>query len=427
MKYWLFDGEDIVGPFSPQELAARPGFSAVSMVCPESESEKQDAWKTADSFSDFEFDSETGQPTPISSQPTETPAEAAPIEQQDPVISQPTPAVQPAPVTQPTEEVKSIPLAAPIKLAAAEEEILPLSKPETESNQAEQTQSPAEEAAPEPTTDSTQTDEPASETEPDTEVLSTCTLPGTEEAHVYSNSVLPTVDEIPTATMQEMEGPAGEIFQEPISVRERLTPRLETTPEIDDFLQEQQANRHPGRKKAKFMLWILLLLLLPGIIVLAIHLAAGVQTKINKTPKPALVTPTQPEPTSMIAQAPQAEPEVLPKDSATSTQEKAPKPAPAPLEKTPRDEAIEIAKNHQLPNNKGTVSAFFERAYQDKLASGYNAKWSAEPLHKNIYIVKYRLTKTRKEPIVYVFQADVSKKKLTGALNNVALDLVGKI
>ena len=31
------------------------------------------------------------------------------------------------------------------------------------------------------------------------------------------------------------------------------------------------------------------------------------------------------------------------------------------------------------------------------------------------------------EPIVYVFQADVSKGTLTGALNNVALDLLGKI
>lgn len=31
------------------------------------------------------------------------------------------------------------------------------------------------------------------------------------------------------------------------------------------------------------------------------------------------------------------------------------------------------------------------------------------------------------EPIVYVFQADAASGKLTGALNNIALDLVGKI
>ena len=45
----------------------------------------------------------------------------------------------------------------------------------------------------------------------------------------------------------------------------------------------------------------------------------------------------------------------------------------------------------------------------------------------NVYIVKYRLSKTRSEPVVYIFQVDVARNKLTGALNNITLDLVGKI
>ena len=65
--------------------------------------------------------------------------------------------------------------------------------------------------------------------------------------------------------------------------------------------------------------------------------------------------------------------------------------------------------------------------YQTQLAQGYTATWGAEPLYKDTYIVKYRLTKTRKEPIIYVFQANVAANKLTGALNNISLDLVGKI
>ena len=73
------------------------------------------------------------------------------------------------------------------------------------------------------------------------------------------------------------------------------------------------------------------------------------------------------------------------------------------------------------------MAAYLDHLYRDKLSQGYTGAWSAEPLHKNAYIVKYRLTKTRMEPIVYVFQADVSKGTLTGALNNVALDLLGKI
>ena len=65
--------------------------------------------------------------------------------------------------------------------------------------------------------------------------------------------------------------------------------------------------------------------------------------------------------------------------------------------------------------------------YSRELANGYGAMWSAEPLHRDVYVVKYRLAKTRKEPIVYIFQVDTAKKKLTGALNNITLDLVGKI
>ena len=84
-------------------------------------------------------------------------------------------------------------------------------------------------------------------------------------------------------------------------------------------------------------------------------------------------------------------------------------------------------QNYQLSGSRGTIASYFDRLYQTKKAQGYTGSWSAEPLHKSTYIVKYRLTKTRMEPIVYVFQADAASGKLTGALNNIALDLVGKI
>ena len=84
-------------------------------------------------------------------------------------------------------------------------------------------------------------------------------------------------------------------------------------------------------------------------------------------------------------------------------------------------------QNYQLPGNKGTVAAYLSRLYRSQLSQGYSASWSVEPLHKSTYIVKYRLTKTRMEPVVYIFQADVAAGKLTGALNNITLDLVGKI
>lgn len=99
-------------------------------------------------------------------------------------------------------------------------------------------------------------------------------------------------------------------------------------------------------------------------------------------------------------------------------------PAPA---KDPLELAKEIVQNHQLDKGRGTVEEYLAKRYASELSSGYAAMWSAEPLHRDVYVVKYRLAKTRKEPIVYIFQADTAKKKLTGALNNITLDLVGKI
>ena len=60
MRYWFFDGNDVIGPFRPQELAARTDFSAASMLAPETESENQNAWARASSFAEFKFNEQTG-------------------------------------------------------------------------------------------------------------------------------------------------------------------------------------------------------------------------------------------------------------------------------------------------------------------------------------------------------------------------------
>ena len=95
--------------------------------------------------------------------------------------------------------------------------------------------------------------------------------------------------------------------------------------------------------------------------------------------------------------------------------------------KDPSERAKEIVQNHSLGAERGSVAQYLQKRYQNELQNGYVGVWSAEPLHRDVYVVKYRLAKTRKEPIVYIFQADTAKNKLTGALNNITLDLVGKI
>lgn len=420
MRYWLFDGNDVVGPFSPQELAARADFSAVSMVAPETQSEDQQSWKTAASFADFQFDDE-GHPVA----PAETVPEAtAPTPTEEPVVPEPT-----VPLAMPTQEVapaihnepekiEPIALVEPIHLAPAPEETIPLSHgDETES-------APETETSPQQISEESP-DEAAPESAPDTTILSTCTLPLTQNAQSFV--ALPKVEDAAQMMQQPEPEPFSTDLEEPVSVRETVKTHLESNTEIDDFLHEQQVARRPNREKAKWMLWVLLLLLIPGMIAFAVRWGVTHPKRLSTAPVVAKEPVSAQIMEEKKAESVPATVSEKPIEEAKPAENPPVQKPVKPANPTAADRAIETVKNHVLSGNKGTVSAYFSRLYKKELSSGYREEWSAEPLHKNIYIVKYRLTKTRQEPIVYVFQADTSKSKLTGALNNVALDLIGKI
>ena len=199
----------------------------------------------------------------------------------------------------------------------------------------------------------------------------------------------------------------------------RVKPTLKKTAEIDQFLNEkiqEEKSRVPASKK---MLWavgfLAVILALLGLLWLF-----GQQQAVtaNKQPVPAVVQDNAPIDELMPDTAPD-----VPSAQEVLSMPQAPK---AP-EVSPQDMALQVVKNYELPDSNGKIADYFDRIYKSKLAQGYNAVWSATPLHNNVYIVKYRLSKTRLEPVVYLFQVDVSTNKLIGALNNITLDLVGKI
>ena len=195
----------------------------------------------------------------------------------------------------------------------------------------------------------------------------------------------------------------------------QVRPRLKPTPEIQQFLTDTQNERiAPNRnnKKAMAALAVLVALLAIGILLMFNPMPADGQDKDEQN------TPVSTELVPEEKTIPATDDEILPP---------APPPAVKPQAVSSSDKALSAVQNYTLSGGRGTVAAYLDHLYRDKLSQGYTGAWSAEPLHKNAYIVKYRLTKTRMEPIVYVFQADVSKGTLTGALNNVALDLLGKI
>lgn len=219
---------------------------------------------------------------------------------------------------------------------------------------------------------------------------------------------------------EELKEPLKTVPVEP-SLNQVKT-KLKQTPEIEQFLTTQsQIVRRSRNRKANLMLWVLAALLAVGVIFMSLRYlgrpAAEPETPAREAEKTVSV-PRVDSPARASSAAP-----AVPASSRSALE--TPVPPPAPLSAS--DKALAAVQNHQLPGGKGTVASYFDRIYKTQLAQGYTGDWSAEALHKNTYIVKYRLSKTRMEPIVYVFQADAARGKLTGALNNVALDLVGKI
>lgn len=211
----------------------------------------------------------------------------------------------------------------------------------------------------------------------------------------------------------------------------RVKPKLKKTPEIEQFLTEKilPVDEPPARRN-KGVLWagvLLVLLLLAGGFLLLLKPAS---TKPETAPAAQPLTQSGGAVEELMPDA-AVQPEVPTAQEALSLpgapSAKAKSAAPAAPELNPVDTARQIVQNYNLPNFNGKVSDYFDRIYKDKLAQGYSATWSAERLHNNVYIVKYRLSKTRSEPVVYIFQVDVARNKLTGALNNITLDLVGKI
>lgn len=560
MKYWLFNGEDVIGPFSPQEIVARAGSSDSFLVCPEDKSEDENAWQTADHFEDFSPEKlairpkkeDTPKPTstsakvplaitsvPISHaedeepvletksakeekpQPAEepktkavqeTPAKASsPAEKETPAETKPAPAQQATAAEQkpfsknkidpglwPELSLHSLPVLGvsentlpplppgnttfyiPSKEPAAwnqpqDEEIKPAAQNKTEASpkQEKPTQEKAKETpatqasvsapknapAPKETTPAPQpkpfadikptekeTKKPSAQASANPKpapkpgpVQTRKPVPGT--AKKKRKIPVPTSPDIPEDSPEDffaqtlspfMQIPVELVRAQDEEAVARATQALAPQPqEPTDFIpQKPTASSGP-----RFLLLtgILLTILLLSIVA-GCWLARAKYAKKSLRVRPAVATTTAAssqtteETPTVTAEEATATPANSKSTSAKVTRPDIPLPPPPTVSVSPlQEKALEIAKNYSLSNQRGTVENYFNKLYDVQLSQGYQATWSAEPLHKSTYIVKYRLTKTRTEPVVYVFQVDTATEKLTGALNNITLDLVGKI
>ncbi len=84
------------------------------------------------------------------------------------------------------------------------------------------------------------------------------------------------------------------------------------------------------------------------------------------------------------------------------------------------EQVINIVKNTRLSNNRGSIGDYLDRVYGEN----YQSSWSAKPFTDKVYIVEFFASQVRNEPYVYLFRVDMDQKKITGALNNITLDLL---
>lgn len=428
---------------------------------------------------------EQAEPAPAPQTETTGAAEGAPLQAAQEVQPEPAPQAEPE-----TEEMDSIPLSVdrePLALSVknpdglketlAEETPAPANGPAETAEPEAQTRSPQEkpildiqetaeeqtsqtaqepegnapQSAPEPEKETSQAAQAPQESAPQATQTPEETQPQEPEKEISKAAQVPAGEQTPAPAAQD---PVEEIMSGAVEVNtapevpepikqvapvvepqvNRVKPKLKKTPEIEQFLTEKilPVDEPPARRN-KGVLWagvLLVLLLLAGGFLLLLKPAA---TKPETAPAAQPLTQSGGAVEELMPDA-AVQPEVptaqeaLSLPGAPSAKAKSAAPAaPAAPELNPVDTARQIVQNYNLPNFNGKVSDYFDRIYKDKLAQGYSATWSAERLHNNVYIVKYRLSKTRSEPVVYIFQVDVARNKLTGALNNITLDLVGKI
>lgn len=104
----------------------------------------------------------------------------------------------------------------------------------------------------------------------------------------------------------------------------------------------------------------------------------------------------------------------------------APAPAQEPKAKPLAQQAVEITKEFKLPKSRSTVQEYLRGANASYFSQGYKEEWTADFLHNDIFIVKYRLLSPRKEPLVYIFEVSLQQKTVLSGLNNATLSLLEK-
>ena len=502
MKYWLFDGSEILGPLSPQELAAQKGFGPESLVCPEPYSDQADQWQTVPHFEELrpllKADGTTPSPAALDKEmhallseqsvveadetPTAreaslrvpaTPAKAGPIEEYfntvkgedlgnilgipDPnentdadlarvieselaVAADGKEKYEPLrPAQAPAEQpVRPAAQAAPdaVKPSAAPAAKEPVVSQDADAPDGVLSIDLDASAAPQKQAPAPQKKQPAQQAKPAAKKAAPKPAPKAAPKPAAKAAAKPAVTQTNGVEVEKFD--TGGVQREEISAyREELPP----APETEEEVQTPEPKPHTRSQLLMAVFACVLLFVLVRELTQEGSYMQGLLADCHAyaaewfAPKSAPLPPAAPEnapeaqaaPEGPAAQEFAAEAAGNEADLRSPYAEPDSEDLPEPVLSAAQQTALDAVQNYELSDGRGTVVHYLQTSNAPLFEQGFTADWSVAWLHRNIYIVQYRLTKPRTEPIVYVFQADGEKGKLTGALNNITLDLVGKI
>lgn len=409
MKFLYLKGIDIFGPFEAEQIKKEDCFSEELLVCPEDKAEQEAAWKPASCYPEFKNPSER---------------EVFPIKDAKPIVSS-----------------TSIGVPPPISIPQKEEEVTrdlpPMEDTETDTSSTDLSAVGISfnEVMNELSTPENKTDEENGEEELEDHTF--------HIAHKEDNNLL---EDLPAhrligAERESLIVQNGVVMERPVKSdnsniqvnKDNNNADVKETDNVQGNKKElleisnnkiiSSSDGRVKKSKSNDLLFILSFLVLM-VVAVALCMAfwnmmnenkeAQEEEKIEVTQPAEKISNNIAEEVHALAQEtpeqkPALEPEKILNENVTPSK-------PAITE----EQVIDIVKNTKLARKGQTIDAYLQSVY----GSQYQYSWSAKPFTDNVYIVEFFASQVRSEPYVYLFRVDIDQKKITGALNNITLDLL---
>ena len=420
MKFLYLKGIEVLGPTKASDLVKDSCFSEDLLVCPEDKAEDESAWKSAKEYPELKTALELNKSAVQENKPKSQPVEDVVVQPEIKEETQPEPVPPAAPVVEPAPEEKIS--------QDKSQELPPLENTETETNpdlkkkpEIELDHEVVEEEMPKVNAPDVMVNDPHDHT---------FRIPQKEDDNLLEDLPSQSIfesreEEEKTPVVLGETNDSAEKKQKP-EVIDHTSPAEE--PLNTENLEEPVAKKYSfleisnnkiisssdGRvkKEKKNDLIFILSLVVIAVVAIALCFAFFNMNKNKNAKAPEQEQENEIESPVVVEQEkfennPFEQDEMQP-----NTQEQ---------QNSVEEQTIDIVKNTMLPSKGKTIGEYLKNAYGED----YQTSWSAKPFTDKIYIVEFFASQVRNEPFVYLFRVDTEQQKITGALNNITLDLIG--